>query len=329
MLNYEQKKYTKPNTVRSNTIQISDSNNELTFVQNSIAYYQETLRKAKNGVFPVAMVSLAGLGAVGGKEPLQKFGLAVLGGFFGNYIDKKRQSDLINDCKQNLTRLRRTRSQILQTNRQVSSMLANSKITWDANTYKPVINSSNYKNLEIPSIGLDKNSRWFYLFGDPSQDFVMMLHGKPGNGKSTFALQFADFFQSQKGKVLYVASEQHGTNKAFQDNLKRNTTSNFDILVDRSKQNTEYLKSNLSSYKLIVMDSVNSMKMSADDLEELRVAFPKTAFLIVLQSTKDSKFKGSQEWAHNSDIVIEMQNFKAVQTKSRFSAPATIPIDWE
>lgn len=321
------RKYHKPPTINANSIRINSSHSELALVENSITYYEQTLVNAENGLFPIAMLSLAGLGLVGGKEPLQKFGLAVIGGFLGQWIDERKKTKLIRECKDNLRQLKLAKTQLLAAEHSVKSMIQSQKIKFDGFGYKPVMKANDYKALKIKTIGIDKNSRWFYLFGDPPENFVMMLHGSPGNGKSTLALKLADYFQKLKGSVLFIASEQHGTSKSLQDNLRRNTSSNFTIVSERSQHTIENFKTIIKDYNFVILDSVNSLKMNPDDLEELRALYPHTAFICVLQSTKDGSFKGSQEWAHNADIVIEMNNFQASQTKSRFAAPATILID--
>jgi predicted ATP-dependent serine protease len=58
---------------------------------------------------------------------------------------------------------------------------------------------------------------------------------------------------------------------------------------------------------------------TAQELESLRKDFPEVLFAIIMQSTKDGKFKGSNEYAHNSDINIKVEQGKASTIKNRFN----------
>ena len=74
------------------------------------------------------------------------------------------------------------------------------------------------------------------------------------------------------------------------------------------------------NYQFCFIDSINMIK-DADpfSFEKLRGEFPEVVFAIIMQSTKDSKFKGSNEYAHNSDINIKDAAGKAVTIKNRFN----------
>lgn len=56
------------------------------------------------------------------------------------------------------------------------------------------------------------------------------------------------------------------------------------------------------------------------NFENLRKENPEVVFAIIMQSTKDGKFKGSNEYAHNSDINIKVAESKAETIKNRFNS---------
>ena len=91
------------------------------------------------------------------------------------------------------------------------------------------ISAADYRKITIPTIPMA--AQYDYLFGMPSRDFYMVVHGLPGNGKTSFAVKFAEYFNKQHGKVLYLASEQSGIDLSFQEILKEQNAT-FQIHTD-------------------------------------------------------------------------------------------------
>ncbi len=71
-------------------------------------------------------------------------------------------------------------------------------------------------------------------------------------------------------------------------------------------------------FVFVFYDSVNSLKLSPEELEEIRENNPKTSFIYVFQATKDGNFKGAQEYSHDVDVLIELKDGVAYTEKSRF-----------
>lgn len=59
------------------------------------------------------------------------------------------------------------------------------------------------------------------------------------------------------------------------------------------------------------------MILTAKDLIELKKKLPNTAIISIMQSTKEGNFKGSQEYFHDCDIFLEVNNQKVFQKKAR------------
>ena len=162
--------------------------------------------------------------------------------------------------------------------------------------------------------------------GNPQEGFHAMLHGKPGQGKTSFALQFADYFDRMYGKTIYLTAEQKGLNKAFQSALNRFAPSaGFNIHTKPPKSVSELIAS-IRGFKLAVLDSIDHLGMDWQAIKEVKEACPSVALLTIHHSTKEGKFKGGQELEHECDISIRMDSFIAYQTKSRFAAPAEIEL---
>ena len=322
------RQYKPSDLIPSNTVQIKTADHELLILDQQIYYYQNIINDAGKNVLPLYMIGGAGLGAVTGKNQGERLVMGILGGIVGSHFDANRKERIIKTAHENIKLLNAQKRQITAAKQMMKSAVKSGILEprKQTNGVMKVITANEYKSKNIPSLGLDRNTPWHYLFGDPSQNFMAMLHGLPGNGKSTFSVQLADYFQNNHGDVLYIASEQSGLNKSLQDLLNQYATSNFAI-ANMAKDHTydQILKAS-KQYSLVVLDSINHIGLSAAEFENIRDKSPNTAFLAIMQSKKDGDFKGTQEWAHNCDIIIEMRKMTAYQTKSRFAVPASIKI---
>ena len=57
--------------------------------------------------------------------------------------------------------------------------------------------------------------------------------------------------------------------------------------------------------------------MELEDMIELKNKYPRTSFIFIFHATKDGKFKGGNELAHEVDVIIEVENGIA-KGKGRF-----------
>lgn len=313
--------------IASNSVQIRTPDTALLIAQQQLNYYEQIISDAGANVFPLYTVGGAGAGALYGKTGLEKLTYGLVGGLIGNQFDASRKERIIRTAQENV---KIWRAEI----RNIKAAQTFAKIGIQKGTVEEkrkgiiqVITTDSYKEKNIPSLGLNRNTQWHYLIGDPSTNFMAMLHGMPGNGKSTFSIQLADYFQKNHGDVLYIASEQKGLNRSFQDLLNQyDVNSNFDISNNPKDHNYKSILKASKDYKLVIIDSINHIGLTVEQFEEIRDKNSKTAFLAIMQSAKDGNFKGSQEWAHNCDIIIEMKSMVAYQTKSRYAPPANIKI---
>lgn len=167
--------------------------------------------------------------------------------------------------------------------------------------------------------------KWHNLIGDPGKKFHMMVFGRPKQGKSIFCVQFANYFSQNFGPVLYVAAEE-GFSVTLQKKIREfgMANSNMDFANYR---NYEQIKAALQAkkYSLVFIDSVNFIKITPEQIEELKAHNPGTAFVTVQQATKGGQFRGSQEYAHNCDIIIEVIAGTAHQ-QGRYQVHSEMPI---
>lgn len=156
---------------------------------------------------------------------------------------------------------------------------------------------------------LDFKGKWEGFFGRPDLHFKFMFYGRPGNGKSTLALQLAGYLSNELGKrVLYVAKEE-GFGYTLQEKITRLGVSNPNLFL------ADNVPADLSAYDVVFLDSVNTLGLEPEDLE----ALPQDkAYVYVFQSTKDGKYMGKQEYAHNADAVVKIEQMTATKDKNRF-----------
>ena len=134
---------------------------------------------------------------------------------------------------------------------------------------------------------INLSSEYEYI-GEPESNFYMVLHGQPGNGKSTWALNFAHYLSNNFGKVLYNSSEE-GFSKSLQNKAKDMKS---DYLYLSNLRTFDDLRKEIAKgyYRFIFIDSINDMKITPEELQLLRSKNKKSGFIGVLQATKGGNF---------------------------------------
>ena len=160
-----------------------------------------------------------------------------------------------------------------------------------------LMNSIDFANLHFNSIGF--SGKWLDLIGDPSPGFTAMVFGKPKMGKSYLCVDFAGYLARNHGTVLYVANEEK-LDATLQMKLNDTDVKHENLFV------SDYLPEDLSKYQFIILDSVNKLGLSPQDLENLKRKNPGKSFIFIFQTTKDGKFKGANSYQHDVDVVIEV-----------------------
>jgi hypothetical protein len=153
----------------------------------------------------------------------------------------------------------------------------------------------------------DFDGKWGALVGQPSVNFHAMVFGRPKQGKSILSVQWAKYLSENFGRVLYVASEE-GFSVTLQKKISEFAMANSNLDFANFRD-FEQIKSavNRGRYKFVFIDSVNYIKITPEDVETIKEANPGTAFITIQQATKGGQFRGSQEFAHNCDIIIQVE----------------------
>lgn len=184
-----------------------------------------------------------------------------------------------------------------------------------------IISSEELVNIEFSELPFQ--GKWRTFFGAPSLTFYSIIHGMAGEGKSTFAIQFASYLADNIGSVLYVSGEE-GLSKTFQEKVLNTNSVSKSLFVAELKTSIEIIREVApDKFKFIFLDSLQHLKIDPAMMRELRAKFKNTAFISISQSTKAGEMRGSAEHAHDADIVIEVVSGVGTITKNRFQEKGT------
>lgn len=177
-----------------------------------------------------------------------------------------------------------------------------------------VISSQDLLKMEFETIGL--KGKYRDLIGDPSVGFMAMVYGLPKSGKSTMCLDFAKHLAEHHGKVLFCPIEE-GYGYTLQEKIDRLGASHPNLFI------AEQVPEDLSEFDYVFIDSVSKAGMDIADITALHKKFPRTAFIFIYHSTKEGKFRGGNEHAHEVDVIIEVVDGE-VSAKGRFNSQSKI-----
>jgi hypothetical protein len=184
------------------------------------------------------------------------------------------------------------------------------------NSSSKIISSKDLKDKTFACLNF--SGKWFEFIGKPAVVFHAAVHGKPGEGKSNFCFQFAFYLAENFGRVVYISAEE-GFSKTLHDKLVANNAESVSLSF-ADLRSFEEIKQEVkrNDFHFIFIDSLDTLKIDAGKLKELREHYPNSAFITISQSTKDGKMRGSQEIIHDSDIAIRVENGFAITQKNRF-----------
>lgn len=170
--------------------------------------------------------------------------------------------------------------------------------------------------MEMQFESLPFQEEWLEFLGEPAANFHAVVFGLPGHGKSTFAVQLASYLANTFGPTLYVSGEE-GFSLTFRKKFEAVDINNIDV-ADLRNYEEIYNDVNLSHYKFLVIDSLNTMKIEVAQLRAIKEKFKDTGIITISQSTKDGNFRGSNEIVHDGDIAIQVHKGLATTIKNRY-----------
>jgi hypothetical protein len=161
------------------------------------------------------------------------------------------------------------------------------------------------------------------LIGKPERGFSGIVFGKPKEGKSNFAIRFADYLQEYFGKTVYVAAEE-GNSLTLQEKIREIKGSKITFIETRNREDLrDFLKS--SKVDFVFIDSINTLNIDDEFLELIKHENPNVSFVAIIQATKEGNFKGAQSLEHNCDFVIRVEKGIA-HHRGRFGPESSLNI---
>lgn len=236
---------------------------------------------------------------------------AVAGGLAGAYLFKnKKLSDMDREIL--MRKVTAIRDQIKQLERQRDA---------GDSAKTGIMSASELAEYEYPKYDFD--GRWEQFFGQPSINAHYMIFGLPKSGKSTFCMHFAKYLADNHGSVLYVASEE-----GFSQTLKNKMT-NFGLKSNdmhfANYREAEPIMDVGGNYDFVIIDSVNFIAIEPEQVRQLKEQNPNLSLITIQQSTKDGDFRGSQEYAHDADSIVRIENGIATQ-QGRFQEQSQMQV---
>jgi len=195
-------------------------------------------------------------------------------------------------------------------NEELNEAIVESPTEAEPKTHSGVMNSMDFKNVQFKTVGFVGKYR--QLIGDPSQGFTAMVYGRPKMGKSFLCVDFAGYLARNHGHVLYIAKEE-GLDFTLQEKLKAQDVAHPNLDV------ADHILEDLELYDYVFIDSVNSLKLSTQDLQTLKRNNPGKSFIYIFQTTKDGNFRGANEFQHDVDVVIEVPERGLAVQHGRFN----------
>ena len=169
------------------------------------------------------------------------------------------------------------------------------------------------------------SGKWEKFIGQPSVNFHAMIYGRPKQGKSILAVQLAQYLSEEFGRVLYIASEE-GFSVTLQKKVAEFASNNPNLDFANYRNYKEIQEALFArKYKFVFIDSVNFIKITPEEIEDLKASNKGTAFITIQQATKSGNFRGSQEFAHNCDMVIRVEAGQASH-QGRFQEPTEMAV---
>ena len=311
------------------SIQFREPIEEIKQLQLQLQYWEDVKRDARKGVYSMATITGGAIGAATQEDKIDKIFGGLIGALVGKVADNWRQRTDLRNAHLAIKNLKIRIKNLEVANELVAKkrflVRRGDRVKIEApKASKGIYTADEYKREIIDSLGF--KDAYLYLMGDPAKNFYAVLTGSPGQGKSTFSVQFANYYKKNHGRVLLMAAEQRGVNKPLQ-NLLKSYKADFDIETAPQKYNTEKWIEVSKKYNLVIIDSATNLNLSPEQIEHVRTQAKDTGFLVILQSTKDGNYKGSTEWEHNCDIFMEAKEMKIYQKKSRYTKPAHIHIE--
>jgi len=197
---------------------------------------------------------------------------------------------------------------------------------------KPPVKTPKKRNFSINDIKEWKFNRvsmpdeWVAHLGNITENFRMLIEGKPGHGKTEYLMQLTKMLATHYGKVSLNNVEQ-GRSASLKESFLRNQMDEIPVgkwmMADPSQRTFDPWFNRLkrpNSGRVIALDSLDYMKLTLDEYKKLHEKFKKKSLIIV--AWNDPMDVNARKIRYMADIKVEVVDFKA-KIRSRFGGNKT------
>lgn len=184
----------------------------------------------------------------------------------------------------------------------------------------------------------DFENEWKDSFGTPETNAQWIVYGESGNGKTEFCVQLAHYY-CNFGKVAYISLEQ-GISSSLQSPFTRYDFKNQPYICKIFEKNTktegnvyEQIKAFVAktTYKTIIIDSLNSLKVTPSEyieLSELAKKRKRTLVNVAWGKGNHPSTSAGEQIEFMVDIKLQVKKYAIPEPKSRFGGNMPYVI-WE
>jgi len=168
--------------------------------------------------------------------------------------------------------------------------------------------------------------KWKQAIGTISLPFHLLFWGEKGSGKSTLLLNFAKYLTTEHNlSVLFIAKEE-GRSFTLKEKINRLSAAVPNLYFSEQLPND---KAFLNQVDVLMIDSINSIGMSNDELEQLKLDFPNLSTVSLLMAYKNGDtYKGDSDFGHNAQAVFKVSDGSWKAEKNRFGGNEEVTIDF-
>jgi hypothetical protein len=152
-----------------------------------------------------------------------------------------------------------------------------------------------------------------HSFGNLTSNFVMLVWGKSGNGKSNFIMQLLKVFL-KTGNVLYVSLEE-GHEATIQKSalVHLNEESKYKVMFADNEENYDSLTTRLKkkkSARFVVIDSVQYLDIDYEKYKAWKLLFKNKSFIFISHAEgKEPKGQTAKSIRYDAPIKVHVQGF--------------------
>jgi hypothetical protein len=152
---------------------------------------------------------------------------------------------------------------------------------------------------------LDLDGKWKELLGKPSSNFFLIIYGPAKSGKTSFALQFANYIK-MFGSVVYIAVYEK-ISLSIQQKLIDNQITGIDLSRAKNKMEIDFVIKK-GKYDFVFIDSAAHASLNVGDIEEMKIKFPRTSFITVFQVSEADNIQLSDKFKQRCDILVHIND---------------------